>query len=105
MDVKIQNGFLPRPPENVGTEYPGRAPCHPRGSWLTLHHVAGASQLEVDGRSALDLSVASMHLAALCVCGVGRVSTMGIDQEDPQVVDGLVLMRAFLKIANAEDRR
>jgi hypothetical protein len=30
---------------------------------------------------------------------------MGIDQEDPQVVDGLVLMRAFLKIANAEDRR
>ena len=46
-----------------------------------------------------------MHLAALGMCGVGRVSTMGIDQEDPQVVDGLVLMRAFLKIANAEDRR
>jgi hypothetical protein len=30
---------------------------------------------------------------------------MGIDQEDPQVVDGLVLMRAFLKTADAEDRR
>ena len=30
---------------------------------------------------------------------------MGIDQEEPCVIDGLALMQAFLKIADAEDRR
>jgi hypothetical protein len=30
---------------------------------------------------------------------------MGIDQEEPHVIDGLELMQAFLKIADAEDRR
>jgi hypothetical protein len=37
--------------------------------------------------------------------GIG-VTTMGLeDQPDPRVVDGLNLMRAFLKIADAADRR
>ncbi len=30
---------------------------------------------------------------------------MGVDEMDPQVIDGLVLMRAFLKIMDAADRR
>jgi len=30
---------------------------------------------------------------------------MGIDETDPHVIDGLELMQAFLKIADAEDRR
>ena len=30
---------------------------------------------------------------------------MGIVQEEPHVIDGLALMQAFLKIADAEDRR
>jgi hypothetical protein len=30
---------------------------------------------------------------------------MAVDQEDPHVIDGLVLMRAFLKIMDPEDRR
>jgi hypothetical protein len=30
---------------------------------------------------------------------------MGIDETDPNVIDGLALMQAFLKIADPEDRR
>ncbi len=30
---------------------------------------------------------------------------MGIAETDPHVIDGLVLMRAFLKIMDAADRR
>jgi hypothetical protein len=37
--------------------------------------------------------------------GIG-VRIMGLqDQPDPRIVDGLNLMRAFLKIADAADRR
>jgi hypothetical protein len=30
---------------------------------------------------------------------------MGIEETDPHVIEGLVLMHAFLKIADATDRR
>ena len=52
-------------------------------------------QLEVDPRSALAVSVR----------GAYEVTTMGIVQEEPHVIDGLALMQAFLKITDAEDRR
>ena len=37
--------------------------------------------------------------------GAYDVTTMGIVQEEPHVIDGLALMQAFLKITDAEDRR
>jgi hypothetical protein len=33
------------------------------------------------------------------------VPAMGIEETDPHVIEGLVLMHAFLKIADATDRR
>jgi hypothetical protein len=51
-------------------------------------------QLEVDPRSALVDSGP-----------VEEVTSMGIDETDPNVIDGLALMQAFLKIADPEDRR
>jgi hypothetical protein len=54
------------------------------------------SQLEVDHRSALANSIA----------GDREVTIMRVqDQPDPLIVDGLLLMRAFFKIADAADRR
>jgi hypothetical protein len=56
---------------------------------------ARQKQLEVDRRRALADSVR----------GAYEVTTMGIDETDPHVIDGLELMLAFLKITDAEDRR
>ena len=43
---------------------------------------------------------------ATTACQFDRVKIMGVqDQADPQIIDGLELMRAFFKIEDPTDRR